>query len=96
MLAHPAHILAQGFGSGLSRIMPGTVGTLFGWLSFYVLSTRWPLLFTPMHIAFLEIVIDPVCSIVFEAEDDEPDAKDTKAWVAWRNRQIARKRGTSK
>ena len=33
----------------------------------------WPLLFTPMHIAFLEIVIDPVCSIVFEAEDDEPD-----------------------
>ncbi len=33
----------------------------------------WPLLFTPMHIAFLEIVIDPVCSIVFEAEDEEPD-----------------------
>ena len=31
----------------------------------------WPLLFTPMHIAFLEIVIDPVCSIVFEAEDEE-------------------------
>lgn len=33
----------------------------------------WPLVFTPMHIAFLEIVIDPVCSIVFEAEDEEPD-----------------------
>ncbi len=33
----------------------------------------WPLLFTPMHIAFLEIVIDPVCSIVFEAEDEEAD-----------------------
>ena len=33
----------------------------------------WPLLFTPMHIAFLEIVIDPVCSIVFEAEDEESD-----------------------
>lgn len=33
----------------------------------------WPLLFTPMHIAFLEIVIDPVCSIVFEAEDEEHD-----------------------
>ena len=31
----------------------------------------WPLLFTPMHIAFLEIVIDPVCSIVFEAEDED-------------------------
>ena len=46
MLAHPAHVLAQGFGSGLSRIMPGTVGTLFGWLCFYVLSMRWPQLFT--------------------------------------------------
>ena len=32
----------------------------------------WPLMFTPMHIAFLEIVIDPVCSIVFEAEHEEP------------------------
>ena len=33
----------------------------------------WPLLFTPMHIAFLEIVIDPVGSIVFEAEEAEND-----------------------
>jgi Ca2+-transporting ATPase len=33
----------------------------------------WPLLFTPMHIAFLEIVIDPVCSIAFEAEEGEAD-----------------------
>ncbi|HEY8327049.1 MAG TPA: cation-translocating P-type ATPase [Rhodanobacter sp.] len=36
----------------------------------------WPLLFTPMHIAFLEIVIDPVCSIVFEAEGEERDVMD--------------------
>ena len=27
-----------------------------------------PILFGPMHIAFLEMVIDPVCSLVFEAE----------------------------
>lgn len=33
----------------------------------------WPLLFTPMHIAFLEIAIDPVCSIAFEAEKEEQD-----------------------
>ena len=26
----------------------------------------------PMHIAFLELIIDPACSIVFEAENDEP------------------------
>ncbi len=46
MLAHPAHLLAQGFGSGLARIMPGTVGTLFGWLTFAVFSSRWPEVFT--------------------------------------------------
>jgi Ca2+-transporting ATPase len=27
----------------------------------------------PIHIAFLEMIIDPVCSIVFEAEADEHD-----------------------
>ncbi len=31
-----------------------------------------PLLFAPVHIAFLEMVIDPVCSLVFEAERAEP------------------------
>lgn len=30
-----------------------------------------PILFGPMHIAFLEMVIDPVCSLVFEAETAE-------------------------
>ena len=32
-----------------------------------------PLIFTPVHIAFLELIIDPVCSLVFEAERDERD-----------------------
>jgi Ca2+-transporting ATPase len=32
-----------------------------------------PILFGPMHIAFLEMAIDPVCSLVFEAETDEDD-----------------------
>lgn len=32
-----------------------------------------PLIFTPIHIAFLEMVIDPVCSLVFEAETEEGD-----------------------
>lgn len=40
MLRHPAHWLALGFGSGLSPKAPGTVGTLWGWVSFLVLS-RW-------------------------------------------------------
>ncbi|WP_250490318.1 phosphatidylglycerophosphatase A [Caballeronia sp. INML2] len=34
MLTHPLHILSLGFGSGLSPIAPGTVGTLFAWASF--------------------------------------------------------------
>uniref|UniRef100_UPI0034A2B6CA HAD-IC family P-type ATPase n=1 Tax=Dongia sp. TaxID=1977262 RepID=UPI0034A2B6CA len=32
-----------------------------------------PILFGPIHIAFLEMVIDPVCTLVFEAETDEED-----------------------
>ena len=32
-----------------------------------------PLVFTPVHIAFLELLIDPVCSIVFESEPEEGD-----------------------
>lgn len=32
-----------------------------------------PILFGPIHIAFLEMVIDPVCSLVFEAENEEDD-----------------------
>jgi phosphatidylglycerophosphatase A len=38
MLTHPLHIISLGFGSGLSRIAPGTAGTLFAWASFEVLS----------------------------------------------------------
>jgi P-type Ca2+ transporter type 2C len=30
-----------------------------------------PIVFGPMHIAFLEMIIDPVCSLVFEAETEE-------------------------
>ena len=56
MLAHPAHLLALGFGSGLSRIVPGTVGPLFGWFSFHVLSTRWPAVFTPQLWAMLVVI----------------------------------------
>jgi Ca2+-transporting ATPase len=32
-----------------------------------------PLLLTPIHIAFLEMIIDPACSVVFEAEVEEED-----------------------
>jgi len=33
----------------------------------------WPLLLLPVHIVFLELIIDPACSLIFEAECAEPD-----------------------
>ena len=38
MLGHPARWIALGFGSGLSPKAPGTVGTLWAWVSWLVLS----------------------------------------------------------
>ena len=35
MTQHPAHWIALGFGSGLSPIAPGTVGTLWAWASWW-------------------------------------------------------------
>jgi phosphatidylglycerophosphatase A len=40
LLAHPAHFIALGFGAGLSRVAPGTVGTLWAWLAYLVLQ-QW-------------------------------------------------------
>lgn len=49
MLSHPAHAIALGFGSGLSPVAPGTVGTLWAWVAFAVLEPhlsqwQWALL----------------------------------------------------
>ncbi len=42
-------------------------------LAFLPLALGLPPLLGPVHIAFLEMVIDPVCSLAFEAEPEEPD-----------------------
>jgi phosphatidylglycerophosphatase A len=39
LFSHPAHFIALGAGSGLSRLAPGTVGTLWAWASFGVLQS---------------------------------------------------------
>lgn len=41
LLSHPAHFIALGAGSGLSPKAPGTVGTLWAWLSFWALQQVW-------------------------------------------------------
>ncbi|MFA5309195.1 MAG: cation-translocating P-type ATPase [Dehalococcoidales bacterium] len=34
---------------------------------------KWPLVLYPVHVVFLELIIDPACSIAFEAEPEESD-----------------------
>ena len=46
LFSHPAHLIALGCGSGLSRVAPGTAGTLWAWLVFallqpYMNDTAW-------------------------------------------------------
>jgi Ca2+-transporting ATPase len=36
----------------------------------------WPLVLLPVQIAFLELIIDPACSVVFEAEEIDPKIMD--------------------
>jgi P-type Ca2+ transporter type 2C len=33
----------------------------------------WPILMDPVHIVFLQLLIDPACSIAFESEQPDPD-----------------------
>jgi phosphatidylglycerophosphatase A len=49
MLAHPAHLIALGFGAGLSPLAPGTAGTLWAWLAFVVMAP-W---FSPLQMGLL-------------------------------------------
>ena len=36
---------------------------------------KWPLALLAVHIVFLELIIDPACSVVFEVETDEADMR---------------------
>ena len=40
--AHPAHLIAFGFGSGLAPKAPGTFGTLLGWPLFWLIAAAAP------------------------------------------------------
>jgi Ca2+-transporting ATPase len=45
-------------------------------MAFLPLAFGWPALFFPVHVVFLEFIIDPACSIAFEAEPSEEGAMD--------------------
>ena len=42
-------------------------------MSFLPVLFNWPLVLYPVHIVFLELIIDPSCTLVFEAERAEKD-----------------------
>ena len=56
MLAHPAHMVALGFGAGLAPVAPGTAGTLWAWLAWLVLA-HW---LTPLQLGLLIAVSLPI------------------------------------
>lgn len=45
LVTHPAHWIALGLGSGISPIVPGTMGTLLAWVSYVWLTSEWPEIF---------------------------------------------------
>lgn len=42
-------------------------------MSLFPVLFQWPLVLMPVHILFLELIIDPACSTIFEAEKEEAD-----------------------
>lgn len=66
MLKHPAHILALGFGSGLSPKAPGTLGTLFG-IPLFMALMYFPEIYHYWTISILFIVGIPICHITGRA-----------------------------
>ena len=49
---------------------------IFGMTLIPVFVPSWPLVLLPVQIAFLQLVIDPACSIVFESEQVDPKVMD--------------------
>jgi Ca2+-transporting ATPase len=42
-------------------------------LSLIPVLLNWPLILSPVHIVFLELIIDPSCTLIFEADKEERD-----------------------
>lgn len=51
---------------------------IFGMALIPVFVAHWPLVLLPAQIAFLELIIDPACSVVFEAEETDPEIMNRK------------------
>jgi Ca2+-transporting ATPase len=62
------HHLRRALGFVVSVHVPVAVLALLGGFG------GWPLLLLPAHIALMELLIDPACSVVFELEPEDPAA----------------------
>ena len=47
-------------------------------LSLIPVLMKWPLILSPVHIVFLELIIDPACTLIFEADKEERDVMKRK------------------
>jgi len=47
-------------------------------LSLIPVMLKWPLILFPVHIVFLELIIDPACTLIFEADKDDCDVMKRK------------------
>jgi phosphatidylglycerophosphatase A len=63
LAAHPAHLVAFGFGTGLSPKAPGTVGTLLGFPLFWLIAATAPDLANQLALIAAAFVLGiPVCA----------------------------------
>lgn len=84
----------RGIFSNLQKAMSYIIAVhvpLFGMALIPVFVTKWPLVLLPAQIAFLELIIDPASSIVFESEQTDPDIMSRKPRDV--NEKIFNKRG---
>jgi Ca2+-transporting ATPase len=51
---------------------------IIGLVLFPAFFTEYPVLVMPLHIVFMELIIDPVCSIAFESEQEEKEIMQRK------------------
>jgi Ca2+-transporting ATPase len=47
-------------------------------LSLIPVFLKWPLILFPVHIVFLELIIDPACTLIFESDKDDRDVMKRK------------------
>ena len=71
--------LGRGIFDNLRKAMAYIVAIhvcIVGLAVFPLIGVDWPLVLLPVQIAFLELVIDPACSVVFQAEEPDPGLMD--------------------